>query len=371
MPPSQSKTIHIIVATRPNFMKAAPLYHELLRRSWASPILVHTGQHYDVNMSDIFFQDLGMPAPHRHLGVGKGGHASQTGRVMMAYEELLLSERPDLTVVVGDVNSTMACTLAASKIPSPVAHLEAGLRSFDRSMPEEINRIVTDALAAPLWTPSPDADENLLREGIAPERIQRVGNIMIDSLEMMRPKFEERPPTHAQYGLAADAFGIATLHRPFNVDEPERLRLLCSSLQQIARDTPVFFPVHPRTRNRIQESGLANELATSPGLILTPPLGYLEFMSLVIHCAFVITDSGGIQEETTYLGTPCVTVRPNTERPVTVEQGTNTLCEPEDLVQALENSFSKARIRSPLPKMWDGKTAPRVADSIHAFLQDS
>jgi UDP-N-acetylglucosamine 2-epimerase (non-hydrolysing) len=360
------KTIHLIAAARPNFMKIAPLYHELRRADWAGPVIVHTGQHYDLNMSDAFFRDLMLPEPHCHLGVGSGSHAEQTGKVMIAYEQLLVGSRPDLVVVVGDVNSTVACTLAAVKLGVKTAHLEAGLRSFDRTMPEEINRIVTDSIADILWTPSPDGDENLLREGIAPEKIERVGNIMIDSLEMMRPRVMAENAL-AKYGLKNGSYGVVTLHRPSNVDNPETLEKLCGALIRISAELPLVFPVHPRTRKNLEAFGLYAGLAAAPGIRLDGPVSYIPFMNLVFNCRLAITDSGGIQEETTYLGIPCLTLRPNTERPITVTEGTNRLCAPEDVEKQAAAAIQN-NIESKSPSLWDGKTAERVANSIKRYL---
>jgi UDP-N-acetylglucosamine 2-epimerase (non-hydrolysing) len=360
------KSIHLIAAARPNFMKIAPLFHALAKAPWADPAIVHTGQHYDLNMSDAFFRDLMLPEPHHHLGVGSGSHAEQTGRVMMSYEKLLTADRPDLTVVVGDVNSTVAATLAAVKLGVKTAHLEAGLRSFDRSMPEEINRIVTDSIADLLWTPSPDGDENLLREGVAPEKIERVGNIMIDSLEMMRPRIIAEN-TAARYGLAKDGYGVVTLHRPSNVDHPATLTMLCEALQRIAAEIPLIFPVHPRTRKNLETWGLYEALADAPGMHLERPVSYVPFMNMVFNCRLAITDSGGIQEETTYLGIPCLTLRPNTERPITVSAGTNRLCTLKDIVARARSAVAQKAAATP-PPLWDGQTAARVVASAKRFL---
>jgi UDP-N-acetylglucosamine 2-epimerase (non-hydrolysing) len=360
------KFIHLIAAARPNFMKIAPLYHALKKTDWAEPVIVHTGQHYDLNMSDAFFRDLVLPEPHRHLGVGSGTHAEQTGKVMIAYESVLIEKRPELVVVVGDVNSTVACTLAAVKLGVKAAHLEAGLRSFDRTMPEEINRIVTDSIADILWTPSPDGDENLLREGIAPEKIERVGNIMIDSLEMMRPRIMAENAA-AKYGLTKGAYGVVTLHRPSNVDNPETLGNLCGALKRIAADLPLVFPVHPRTRKNLEAFGLCDDLSAAPGLHLDHPVSYIPFMNLVFNCRLAITDSGGIQEETTYLGIPCLTLRPNTERPITVTEGTNRLCTPENIERQAAVLLTD-HLKPKRPEFWDGKTAQRVVDSIKRGL---
>jgi UDP-N-acetylglucosamine 2-epimerase (non-hydrolysing) len=355
--------IHLIAAARPNFMKIAPLYHELTKREWAAPVIVHTGQHYDVNMSDAFFQDLMLPAPHIHLGVGSGTHAEQTGRVMIAYEKVLVEQRPDLVVVVGDVNSTVAATLAAVKLGIRTAHLEAGLRSFDRTMPEEINRIVTDAIADILWTPSPDGDENLLREGVAPEKIQRVGNIMIDSLEMMRDKIEQSN-TCEEFGLPKGNYAVVTLHRPSNVDRQATLAPLADVLTALSGKLPVFFPVHPRTQSRLERFGLLERLKTASGMHCTAPVNYVRFMNLVFNCRMVLTDSGGIQEETTYLGIPCITLRENTERPVTVTQGTNRLCNITNVDQNIKVVLSNGFIKKTVPELWDGYTAGRIASNI-------
>ena len=357
------KTIHLIAAARPNFMKIAPLYHALRRQPWAEPVVVHTGQHYDLNMSDEIFEDLGLPAPDIHLGIGSGTHAEQTGRVMIAYEKILMESRPDMVVVVGDVNSTLAATLAAVKLGVRVAHLEAGLRSFDRTMPEELNRVATDALADILWTPSPDGDENLRREGVPEERIVRVGNIMIDSLEMVRPRIEADRTAKA-LGLTPGRFGLVTLHRPANVDPPEILATICEALIRISEQIPLVFPVHPRTRKNLEQAGWKDRLDRVPGLTLTPPARYIAFMNLVFNSGLVITDSGGIQEETTYLGVPCFTLRPNTERPITIDQGTNRLITPRDLETAVQAALEKTERNASVPDLWDGNTAERVVDSI-------
>ncbi len=370
--------IHLIAAARPNFMKIAPLYHALKKEPWAEPVIVHTGQHYDLNMSDVFFQDLQLPEPEIHLGVGSGTHAEQTGQVMMAYEKVINDTRPGLVVVVGDVNSTIACTIAAAKISyNPinsinqmrplVAHLEAGLRSFDRSMPEEINRMVTDALADILWTPSPDGDENLIREGVAAEKIQRVGNIMIDSLEMLRETIQNQA-AYEEMGLKAGEYGLLTLHRPSNVDDPKILERLCQALIRMSQKIPLVFPIHPRTRKNIESLQLMPALEKEEGLIISEPINYIRFMNLVFNCRFALTDSGGIQEETTYLGIPCLTLRPNTERPITIHQGTNRLCTLDNLEENVLNVLSKKSSQAGKIDLWDGQTAGRVVDSIKSYL---
>ena len=355
--------IHLIAAARPNFMKIAPLYHALKKEEWAEPFIVHTGQHYDLNMSDAFFRDLNLPDPNLHLAVGSGTHAEQTGRVMMAYEKILLNGQPDLVVVVGDVNSTMGATLAATKLGIKVGHLEAGLRSFDRTMPEEINRIVTDALADILWTPSSDADENLIREGISPEKICRVGNIMIDSLEMLREKIEKQR-AYNNFGLSPGCYALVTLHRPSNVDDPKILKRICEILKSISLRIPLIFPIHPRTRNNLECYKLFNFLDNIPNIYCLEPMNYIKFMNLVFKCRLVITDSGGIQEETTYLGIPCLTMRSSTERPITVKQGTNRLCSLDNIKNLFEEILSRKDGQSSIPAYWDGRTAGRVVKSI-------
>ena len=361
-------TVHLIAAARPNFMKVAPLYHALKAESWCRPVLIHTGQHYDANMSDDFIRDFGLPDPDYHLEVGSGTHAEQTAGVMVAYEKLCNEARPDWTVVVGDVNSTLACTLAAVKLGIPVAHLEAGLRSFDRTMPEEINRVVTDSLADLLWTPSADADENLKREGIAAEKIVRVGNIMIDSFEMMRGKIEKAAMPE-KIGLKAGRFGLVTLHRPSNVDTKPALTHVMDALAAVAKTLPLVFPVHPRTRERLRQFGLEDALRSNPNFRLLEPLGYVEFMSLLSRSALAMTDSGGIQEETTYLGIPCLTLRTTTERPITVSQGTNRLVRVDDLAELAEAALKAPRSAAKKPDLWDGHTAARVARSLKSAAE--
>ncbi len=362
--------IHLIAAARPNFMKIAPLFHALANEPWAETAIVHTGQHYDINMSDTFFKDLGLPAPHIHLGVGSGSHAEQTGTVMIAYEQVLLAHRPDLVIVVGDVNSTMAATLAAVKLGIKVAHLEAGLRSFDRTMPEEINRLVTDSVADLLWTPSPDGDANLRNEGVAPDKIERVGNIMIDSLEMLRGKIEATNCCDT-LALPRGRYAVVTLHRPANVDRLETLEPLVAKLVDLAARLPIAFPIHPRTRAGLEKHNLLGRLENGTGITCLAPLGYIQFMSLIFDCCLAITDSGGIQEETTYLGIPCITLRPNTERPVTITEGTNSLSTVDDLEVKTNRALTGRKNGYRPPDLWDGETAARIVASIRAFLKVS
>ncbi len=355
--------VHLIAAARPNFMKVAPLYHVLQRAPWCAPVLVHTGQHYDHNMSGAFLAELGLPAPDHHLDVGSGSHAEQTAGVMRAYEKVCLAERPDWTIVVGDVNSTLACSLVAAKLSIPIAHLEAGLRSGDRTMPEEINRIVTDRLADLLWTPSPDGDENLLREGVAAEKIDRIGNIMIDSFELQRAQIEALAMAES-LGLQPGGYGVVTLHRPSNVDRPAVLRTIVGALLEIAEQLPLVFPMHPRSKARLAEFGLLERLSAQPALRLIEPQPYNAFMSLVVTARLIVTDSGGLQEETTYLGIPCLTLRENTERPITVSQGTNILIEATELAGQVEAILAGRGKSGRRPALWDGRSAERAAESL-------
>jgi UDP-N-acetylglucosamine 2-epimerase (non-hydrolysing) len=344
-------------------MKIAPLYHALRPCGWCELRIIHTGQHYDANMSQAFFDDLRLPAPDAHLEVGSGTHAEQTGNVMISYERVAAAERPDWIVVVGDVNSTAACALVGAKLCIPVVHLEAGLRSRDRRMPEEINRLITDSVSDVLWTPSPDADDNLRAEGIDPAKIDRVGNIMIDSYEMLRPAIEASG-ARARLGLAPGQYGVVTLHRPSNVDAPQVLAQLVEQLAALGRDVPLLFAVHPRTRRRLEEFGLLDRARQAQGIILTEPMGYIDFMNLVVTARIAVTDSGGVQEETTYLGIPCVTLRENTERPITITQGTNRLSGVAELGRVARAALSTPKGAARRPALWDGKTAERCAAAL-------
>lgn len=358
-------TIVHVVGARPNFMKIAPLLRALEGDgSSAGPplrnLLIHTGQHYDRNMSGSFFADLRIRAPDRSLGVGSGTHATQTARVMLALEPILLQERPVLVVVVGDVNSTVAAALTAAKLQVPIAHVEAGLRSRDRNMPEELNRILTDQLSEFLFTPSSDADENLRREGIPEQRIRNVGNIMIDTLLEFLPRAREEG-VPARFGLDPGDYAVVTLHRPSNVDDPERLGEIFRALDEIAGDLPVMFPIHPRTARNAEEFGISLDRARP-----VEPLGYLEMLGLIDGAAFVVTDSGGIQEETTALDVPCLTLRSTTERPITIQQGTNRLV-PVRTRQRILKAYADIRNDPPTgrrPDLWDGRTAERIARVI-------
>jgi len=344
-------------------MKVAPLYHALSKTDWCDVRIVHTGQHYDVNMSDVFFRDLQLPAPDFHLDVGSGSHAEQTGGVMIAYEKVCLQNRPDWIVVVGDVNSTAACSMVGTKLWIPVIHLEAGLRSGDRSMPEEINRLVTDAIADVLWTPSRDANENLLNEGVAEEKIDLIGNIMIDSFEMLRGRIESSS-ARADLGFGNSEYALVTLHRPSNVDEHSTLSELVDALLEVATDLPIVFVAHPRTIKSLQNHDLYDRLSSASGVHLLEPLPYVDFMSFVTGARLVITDSGGLQEETTYLDIPCLTLRENTERPITVSQGTNKLVRADNLATHVEQILSGKWPTGSCPPLWDGKTAGRAVECL-------
>jgi UDP-N-acetylglucosamine 2-epimerase (non-hydrolysing) len=352
-----ARKVHLIAAARPNFMKVAPLWHKLRASGDYAPVLIHTGQHYDPNMSAAVFADLKLPDPDFHLGVGSGSHAEQTGKVLIAYGAIAEAHRPDWLVVVGDVNSTIACALAGTKLGIPTVHLEAGLRSRDRRMPEELNRLATDVLCDVLWTPSPDADRNLEAEGIPDDRITRVGNIMLDSFEMSRPEIEAAA-LPASLGLTRGGYAVVTLHRPSNVDEPAQLARLVDALAAVQTRLPIVFPVHPRTAQRLAAAGLDARLEAL-GVRLIEPLPYIAFMSLVLGAGAVVTDSGGLQEETTYLGIPCFTLRENTERPITVEQGTNRLTTPDALPGLLDAVLAAGAAALARPEYWDGQTAGR------------
>jgi UDP-N-acetylglucosamine 2-epimerase (non-hydrolysing) len=357
---SRKRILHVVGA-RPNFMKIAPLMETMSRCPQVfEQFLVHTGQHYDDAMSDVFFRELGLSEPNLDLEVGSGSHAQQTSQVMMRFEPALLDFKPDWVIVPGDVNSTLACALVAAKLEIPVAHLEAGLRSFDRTMPEEINRVLTDHLSDALLTPSSDGNENLRREGIDAAKIHLVGNIMIDSLVRLLPHAKERESAaRAATGLGAEErFVLTTMHRPSNVDHPETLREILNAMNALAAELPVVMPVHPRTQQRIAEM----QFTPHPRLLLEAPLGYLDFLALESKASLVLTDSGGVQEETTFLGIPCLTARPNTERPVTITMGTNELVESrrEAIVSAARRKLGQT-LASRQPPLWDGHAGERIA----------
>jgi UDP-N-acetylglucosamine 2-epimerase (non-hydrolysing) len=339
-------------------MKVAPVVRALEKRAGVEQTLVHTGQHYDANMSDVFFRQLEIPAPDVNLAVGAGSHACQTAEIMTRFEPVVLERKPDLVLVYGDVNSTVAAALVCAKLSVLVGHVEAGLRSFDRSMPEEINRLVTDQLADLLFTPSEDGDLNLQREGVPPEKIHRVGNVMIDSLVRLLPEASR----YSANGFP-ESYALVTLHRPSNVDDGEALQKLLRSLLEISRQLPLVFPVHPRTRRRITEFGLQSDQ-----LHLLDPLPYVEFLALQRNARVVITDSGGIQEETTYLGVPCLTLRDNTERPVTVSMGTNILVGQDEnkLCREISKILNGQAKRGTIPPLWDGHAGERIADVLTA-----
>jgi UDP-N-acetylglucosamine 2-epimerase (non-hydrolysing) len=349
-----------VVGTRPNFMKLAPLARALAAHRDVTHVVVHTGQHYDVNMSDAFFTDLALAPPEYHLAVGAASAPAQTAAVIDGLEKILKKESPDQVVVYGDVTSTLAAAVVAAQSRIPVAHVEAGLRSNDRTMPEEMNRIVTDHLADTLFAPSRDAVANLDAEGIRGDRVHFVGNIMIDTLVHALPR-ARRLALPASLGLDDGRYVVVTLHRPSNVDEPERLRELMNTLVTLGRERTVVFPVHPRTRQKMSDLGL--QAMQHDRLRLIAPLAYTEMLSLVESAGLVITDSGGLQEETTFLGVPCITVRPNTERPITCEQGTNRLAPPKaaDLVSAARDAFRAPRAEPPEIELWDGHAATRIA----------
>jgi len=355
----------LVVGARPNFMKIAPIVRELGRfpDRFAST-LVHTGQHYDAAMSEVFFTELGLPRPDVDLGVGSGSHAQQTAAIMAAFEAVVLDKSPDMVVVVGDVNSTIACALVAAKLGVRVAHVEAGLRSFDRSMPEEINRVLTDQISDLLFITEGSAAENLQREGVPADRIHFTGNVMIDTL-LSHAAEARRRGVASRLGLTARGYAVLTLHRPSNVDQDSTFGGLMGALAEIARDLPILFPVHPRTRPALRRSPLAAELIDAGTLRLLDPLGYLDFLGLVADSAVVLTDSGGVQEETTVLGVPCITLRTSTERPVTITNGTNVLAgtDPRRIVEAFRTARSRAG-QTATPQFWDGKAAERIVEVL-------
>ncbi|MAK26008.1 MAG: UDP-N-acetylglucosamine 2-epimerase (non-hydrolyzing) [Euryarchaeota archaeon] len=361
---SDAGPIILVVGARPNFMKIAPI-HFALKQCGESQVLLHTGQHYDENMSKVFFDDLGLPEPDIYLGVGSSSHSIQTAEIMVEFEKICQELQPRLVVVVGDVNSTLACTLVASKMQITTAHVEAGLRSGDMRMPEEVNRKVTDALSDILFTTSEMANNNLISEGRKEEDIFFVGNVMIDSLKNNLSRVEESK-IFGKLKVERGSYGVLTLHRPSNVDESGVFKGIISSLEKICEHVKIVFPMHPRTKKRAIEFGLIQQLEENPRMIVTEPLGYLDFIALTSNSALVLTDSGGLQEETTALGIPCITIRENTERPITVKIGTNKLvgCDPEKIFSAAIESLNSGNMDHKIPEKWDGKTAQRIAEVL-------
>ena len=360
--------IACVVGARPNFMKIAPILEGMKEYPKLEPLLVHTGQHYDYKMSQVFFDELEIPEPAVHLDVGSGTHAVQTAKIMMEFEKVMLEHKPDLLLVVGDVNSTMACSVVSAKLCVPIVHVEAGIRSFDRSMPEEINRILTDVISDYLLTPTEDANENLRKEGVPEEKVTLVGDIMIDTLI----KYKDKASAAAsgimdELGLEKGSYVIMTLHRPSNVDVKSNFADILKALLEIQNRIKIVFPIHPRTKNRISEFGLDEKVSDMKNLFIIEPLGYLKFMGLMINSKFVLTDSGGMQTESTVLNIPCLTMRENTERPETIREGTNTLVGNDtDLIIAESMKILEGKgKRGTYPEIWDGHTAKRIAEVIN------
>ena len=354
-----------IVGARPNLMKIAPLMEAYRAVEEIKPLLVHTGQHYDANMSDLFFRQLGIPKPDLNLGVGSASHAVQTAEIMKAFEPIVLEHRPDWVVVVGDVNSTIACGLVAVKLDVRLAHVEAGLRSFDRDMPEEINRILTDSISDLLFCTEQSGVEHLRTEGVAEEKIHLVGNVMIDTLSRHRERAEASRILE-ELNLEERGFGVLTLHRPSNVDQPEVLGRILDALEVVQRDLPLIFPAHPRTRAKLESFGLGNRLESMSGLRIIDPIGYLDFLKLMASARIVLTDSGGIQEETTILQVPCLTLRENTERPITVDMGSNQLVgtDTQRILDAYRSAMSAGGSPGQIPPLWDGHAAERIVEIL-------
>jgi UDP-N-acetylglucosamine 2-epimerase (non-hydrolysing) len=359
-------TIHLIAGTRPNFMKIAPLVRAMnARKDEVSYKIVHTGQHYDRAMSDVFFEELGIPQPDHHLGCGGGSHAEQTAKIMVAYEKLCLEERPDIVVVVGDVNSTLACSIVAKKLHITVAHVEAGLRSGDRSMPEEINRLVTDAIADLFFVTEPAGVEHLRREGQPEGKIHHVGHVMVDNVIYQRDKLDREGLAAGEspaYKQQHPRHGVVTLHRPSNVDDENALRGIVGALRELSEELPLVFPVHPRTRANIERFGID----PGPHVTLLPPMAYMDFLYLWKDAALVLTDSGGMQEETTALGVPCITARDNTERPITIDEGTNVLAgtDPAAILAAAREILASGGKQGKRPALWDGHAAERIVEIL-------
>ncbi|WP_456441258.1 non-hydrolyzing UDP-N-acetylglucosamine 2-epimerase [Caldithrix abyssi] len=358
-----------VVGARPNFMKIAPIQREMSKYSSIKPVLVHTGQHYDKRMSKLFFNDLQLPEPDIYLGVGSGTHAEQTAKIMTHFEKILNEEKPELVLVVGDVNSTAACSMVAAKMNTKIAHVEAGLRSFDRTMPEEINRLVTDVLSDLLFVTEKSGLENLKREGIADHKVHFVGHVMIDSLIYFKPKADQSAILD-ELNLTPGEYGVITLHRPSNVDNKQNFEKLLNAFAQIEQRLPLIFPIHPRSQKMIDQFGLREKVEKMSNLRLLDPLGYLDFMKLLHNARLVLTDSGGIQEETTFLGIPCITMRENTERPITVEIGTNVLVgtDTQRIVLEAEKILDGNAKKGQIPELWDGHAAERIVKIINEEL---
>lgn len=353
------KKVILVCGARPNFIKIAPIWEEMkIDPGVFQPFILHTGQHYDQNMSDLFFKDLGLPRPDKYLGVGSASHAVQTAKIMVGFEKILKEIKPDLIIVVGDVNSTLACSIVASKLLIPIAHVESGLRSFDRTMPEEVNRIVTDSIADFLFTTCEDANENLRKEGVSDDKIFFVGNVMIDTLVKLKVK-SKKSEILDKFGLTDHNYAILTLHRPGNVDDVNTLKGIFEALMEVCKNIQIIFPVHPRTEKQLKKIGIQEN---DKNIKMIEPLGYLEFLKLLMCARFVMTDSGGIQEETTYLGIPCLTLRENTERPVTLNEGTNTLVgtDKDKIVSACNSILNNKNIKYKIPELWDGFAAKRI-----------
>ena len=362
------KSIHLIAGARPNFMKIAPLVRAMdARKDEIRYKIVHTGQHYDRAMSDVFFEELGIPQPDHHLGCGGGSHAEQTAKIMVAYEKLCLEEKPDIVVVVGDVNSTLACSIVAKKLHITVAHVEAGLRSGDRGMPEEINRLVTDAISDLFFVTEPSGVEHLLREGQPEAAIHHVGHVMVDNVIFQKERLEREGLAEGasiDYKKTYPRYGVVTLHRPSNVDEEDALRGIMGALRELSEELPLVFPVHPRTRANIERFGID----PGPDVTLLSPMAYMDFLNLWKDAALVLTDSGGLQEETTALGVPCITARENTERPITVDEGTNVLAgtDPAEILTAAKEILRSGGKQGRQPALWDGHAAVRIVDILNA-----
>ncbi len=359
-----------VVGARPNFMKVAPIHRRMLADPFFQPVLLHTGQHYDARMSQTFFVDLAMPEPDLYLGVGSGTHAEQTAAVMIAAEKIFLDDRPDWVLAVGDVNSTLAVSLAAAKLHIPIAHVEAGLRSYDRSMPEEINRILTDSISDLLFISEPSGWDNLISEGADRKKMHLVGNVMIDSLVEHLAKCASSP-VQQELAVQAGQYGLMTLHRPANVDNPHVLEQILAAVAILQSELPIVFPIHPRTRKMLTQFGFDPVIKAMPHLVLTEPLGYLAFLKLMSQARFVLTDSGGVQEETTYLDIPCLTLRENTERPITVTMGSNRLAPltTEEIVRYTRLALSGNFRRQAQPPLWDGQTSQRIVQIFKQYSE--